>query len=133
MTVNTAPLPGPGAVRGDVAAHAARELPRDREPESRAVRDALAAAAIVQVEQFFGGLGREAAALVADVETPAAVADARGEAHAAAAIFVRVVEQVFEDHAQPVAIGQHLHGIDDGELRRRRRSTCARDARADRR
>ena len=30
----------------------------------------------------------------------------------AAAVLVRVVEQVLEDHAQPVAIGQHVHGID---------------------
>ena len=49
-------------MREHVAAHAARELPRDREPQARAMRDAFTAAAIVQIEQFLRGGGLEAAA-----------------------------------------------------------------------
>ena len=106
MTREHRALSGAGTVRGDVATHAARELPRDREPETRAMRDALAAAAIVQIEQLLGGLGREATPLIADVETPAPVAHAGREPHAAAAVLLCVVEQVLQDHAQAVAIGR---------------------------
>ena len=47
--------------------------------------------------------------------------DAGRELHAAAAVLVRIVEQVLEDHAQAVAIGQHLHRVDDRRAARRRR------------
>ena len=50
-------------MRRYIAAHAARKLPRDREPQPRAVRHAFATAAIVKVEQFFGGCRRKTAAL----------------------------------------------------------------------
>src|SRR3954464_10614287 len=76
-------LSGSGAVRDDVAAHAPRELARDGETETRAMRHAITAAAVVRVEQPFGDVGREAAAAITDVEPPAAVDDAGRDLHAA--------------------------------------------------
>ena len=54
------------------------------------------------------------------------IADGRRDAHAAAAIFVGVVEQVFQDHAQSVAISQDMHGVDRRDLNRAAaRGACA--------
>src|SRR4249919_567105 len=103
--------PGAGAVSGDVTAHATRELARDGESKTRAVGHTLPAAAIVQVEQFLGSLRREAAPLVANLEAPSAFAGGRGEPDAAAAVLVSIVQQVFDDHPQTIAIRQHVHGI----------------------
>src|SRR6186713_1617373 len=105
-------LPGASAVSGDVTAHATRELARDCESETRAVGDALPAAAIVEVEQFLCRLLCEAAPLVANLEAPPALAGCRGKPDATAAILVSVVQQVFDDHPQTIAIRQHMHGID---------------------
>src|SRR5687768_12352453 len=87
-------LAGARAVGADVAPHAARELPRDGEAQARAVGHAFAAATVVHVEEFLGHVGLEAAAAVADVETPVAIRDSRGELHLPTAIFLSIVEQV---------------------------------------
>src|SRR5690348_18268257 len=89
-------LAGPGAVRADVATHAARELTCDRETETRAMSHAFTRAAIMDVEELLGGFGRKTTTAVADVQAPASVADARGEPNVSAAILVGVVEQVLE-------------------------------------
>src|SRR5688500_15248230 len=83
-------LSGTRAVRGDVPAHAARELPRYRESEARSMGDAFTAAAVVQIEQLVGSRRGKSAALIADVESPAAIPHGGREPHAAAAILVGV-------------------------------------------
>src|SRR4051812_9394088 len=79
-------LPRARAVRTDVAAHASRQLPRDREPQPGAMRDAFTAAAVVEIEEFLGTFRRKAAPLVTDVQAPVAVADTGREPHAAATV-----------------------------------------------
>src|SRR3982751_3916097 len=61
-----------GAVGGNVATHATRELARDREPEASAVGHALTAAAVVEIEQFLGDFRLEAASVIANLEAPPA-------------------------------------------------------------
>src|SRR5688572_21011913 len=100
----------------DIAAHAPRELPRDRETQSRAVGHAIAAAAIVQIEQLLGAFGWKAATAIADLEMPVPGAHRGRELHLAAPVLVRVVEQVFENDAQPVLVGHDLNRIDGLDL-----------------
>src|SRR5688572_18458994 len=90
---------GTGAERRDFSAHAPRELTCDSETQSRAMCHAIAAAAIVDVEEFFGAFRRETAALVTDLEMPVPRPHRGRQLDLAATVLVRVVEQVFENHA----------------------------------
>src|SRR5262245_52238660 len=77
---------GSGTERRDLAAHSPGELSRDRQAQSRAVRHAIATATIVDIEQFLGGLRRESASLVGDLEMPVVGADGGRKLHLAAAV-----------------------------------------------
>src|SRR4051794_32381417 len=109
-------MAGTGARGADVTAHAARQLSCDGQPQSGTMGHALAAAAVVEVEKLFGALGCETASVVANVEAPASIGDTCRQLDDATTVFVRVVEQVLEDHAQAVAIGEHLGRIHACEL-----------------
>src|SRR6187399_1627174 len=75
-------LPRSRAARGDVSTHAARQLARNRQSQARAVCHAIAAAAVVEVEQLVGDLRSEAATPVTDVQPPASIAHDACQPHA---------------------------------------------------
>src|SRR5688572_28820015 len=78
------------AARRQVAAHAAHELARYVQAQSRAMRDALGGVALERLEQPQRVLRLEAEAVVTHLDAKPAAVDTRRELHLAAAILARV-------------------------------------------